>query len=153
KPIYSRLPGPAKDVVRKLLRRSPTTPIIRRLDASTKPLMKHGALNEGRPDWEARWNAAERNRRVLLVAPKDFAGSMYKWTEAINRHTDFAARLIAFEHHQYGYPVDLIVPECDDKRLSEVLRLVDQAGFLHLKDEHSWFFNDERFTNLKLINA
>ncbi len=152
-PIYSRLTPAAQAAVSRFTGSQPAKLVTRTLEAARQPTMEYGAQNVGRADWRERWNVRDRSRRVLLVAPKDFAGSMFKWAQAINQHTDFAARLIAFEFHPYGYPVDLIVPECDPKRLNAVMRLADEAGCLHLKDEHSWFLNEARFINVALLKT
>lgn len=153
RPLHARLPQNAQNALRRLRGLPVTTPAERRQEAQNYPHLRYGAMNEGRPDWASRWDAAERSRRVLLVAPKDFAGSMFKWAEALNAHTDVAARLVTFQEHQYGYPQDLIIPECDDARLASALSLADEAGVLHLKDEHSWFLGGSGFTNLRLIRA
>ena len=121
--------------------------------ASMLPCLEYGSINEGVPGWDERWLDAPPQRRVLMVAPKDFAGSTYKLAEAVNRHTSYAVRLVTFEFHQFKYPVDLVVPECDDARLQAVLKLAGKAAILHLKDEHSWFLGWEQFPNLRLLNA
>jgi hypothetical protein len=135
----------------KYPRRTATSPAIATV-APEPAMLRYGAVNNGRSGWQERWDRTHISNRVLLVAPKDFAGSMFKWADAINRYTDFAARLVSFEYHQYDYPVDLVVPQCNDERFRNVLTLADEAGFLHLKDEHSWFVN-KPFTNRKLIET
>lgn len=121
--------------------------------ASMLPLLEYGSLNEGVPGWDSRWREASPDLRVLMVAPKDFAGSMYKLAEAVNRYTSYAVRLVTFEFHQFDYPVDLVVPECDDTRLQAVLELASEAAIFHLKDEHSWFLAWEQCPNLPLLNG
>ncbi|WP_019170633.1 hypothetical protein [Pseudaminobacter salicylatoxidans] len=152
---YRLLPEPAKELYRRIRGKELLTPAvrIRQVTKDSLPSFTFGSITGGRIDWAEKWQSSSRDKRVLLIAPKDFAGSMYKWTEALNRHSQYAARLVTFEHHQYGYPVDLVVPECDEQRLSAIVSLADEAGLLHLKDEHSWFLGDEHFTNLKLINT
>jgi len=120
--------------------------------ATRLPLLEHGSINGGVAEWEQRWREASPNQRVFMVAPKDFAGSMYKLAEAMNRYTAYAVRLVTFEFHQFDYPVDLVVPECDDARLEAVFKLASEAAIFHLKDEHSWFLAWERFPNLRLLN-
>jgi len=120
--------------------------------ASMLPLLEHGSMNEGIPQWGTRWKQASPDRRVLMVVPKDFAGSMYKLAEAVNRYTAYAVRLIAFDFHEFSYPVDLVVPECDDARLEAVFKLASEAAIFHLKDEYSWFLALERLPNLGLLN-
>src|SRR5581483_1217659 len=61
-------------------------------------------------------------KRVLLFANRDFAGSFFKLAEAINRCTDYAARLVAFQSHPFSYPLDLIGQ-------SDVIQLKDETGF------------------------
>jgi glycosyltransferase involved in cell wall biosynthesis len=116
------------------------------------PLLEYGAINEGVTQWGERWKQASPDHRVLMVVPKDFAGSMYKLAEAMNRYTPYAVRMITFEYHQFDYPVDLVVPECDEKRLNEVYKLANEAAVFHLKDEHSWYLAQDRFPNLVLLN-
>jgi hypothetical protein len=152
--VFEKLPNTTKNLLRKATGRKPILSLDVRIKKSEElPLGPYGSIVAGNSDWADKWAATAKSKRVLYVAPKDFAGSMYKWAEAVNRHTDMAARLITFEHHQYGYPVDLVVPECDENRLEKVLQIADEAGTLHLKDEHSWFLGLEHFTNLKLLNA
>ena len=103
--------------------------------------------------WQERWKRAPQRQRILMVSPKDFAGSMYKWAEALNRYTDFAVRLIQFEVHQFNYPVDLVVPAYGDGRFKKVLDLAEEAGILHLKDEHTWFMKLPHYSNLDLIET
>ena len=120
--------------------------------ASMLPLLEYGSINGGIPQWETRWREASFDQRVLMVVPKDFAGSMYKLAEAVNRYTAYAVRLVTFDFHQFDYPVDLVVPECDDARLEAVFKLASEAAIFHLKDEHSWFLAWERFPNLRFLN-
>jgi len=120
--------------------------------ASMLPLLEYGSINEGIPQWEMRWRETSPDRRVLMVVPKDFAGSMYKLAEAVNSYTAYAVRLVTFDFHQFDYPVDLVVPECDDARLEAVFKLASEAAIFHLKDEHSWFLAWERFPNLGFLN-
>ena len=117
------------------------------------PPMPHGGVTKGVEGWQERWKRTPQHRRVLMVSPKDFAGSMYKWAEALNRHTDFAVRLIQFEFHQYHYPVDIVVPACGDRRSQKVLDLAEEAGIFHLKDEHTWFVRSPHHSNLDLIDT
>ena len=118
----------------------------------TLPYLAHGSVTEGVKLWEERWKHTPQHRRVLMVSPKDFAGSMYKWAESLNRYSEFAVRLIQFEFHQYDYPVDLVLPACGEHRLNQVLELADQAGIFHLKDEHTWFLRLPQHSNLGLID-
>jgi len=136
----------------KRLRLRYSTQKARRQVATRLPLLEYGSINGGVAEWEQRWREASPDRRVLMVVPLDFAGSMYKLAEAVNRYTTYALRLVTFEFHQFDYPVDLVVPECDDARLEAVFKLASEAAIFHLKDEHSWFLAGERFPNLRLLD-
>lgn len=150
RPIYRCLPYSTKALCRNWWAGSPAQRIQQ---VSGEPRCNWGAVNEGQTGWAKRWAERDQSRRVLVVAPKDFAGSAFKWAEALNIHTDLAVRLISFEKHQFGYPVDLVVPECDAGRRKGVLELASQAGVLHLKDEHSWFFGGNACINKTLLQA
>jgi len=121
--------------------------------AAKLPMREYGSFTDGIGQWDRRWKEASANRRVLMVAPKDFAGSMYKLAEALNRYTSYAVRLVTFDFHQFNYPVDLVVPECDDDRLEAFFKIAREAAIFHLKDEHSWFLGREYFLNLRLLNV
>jgi len=127
--------------------------VIDRIDlASMLPIFEYGSINKGKEEWGIRWKNAPHNHRVLMVAPKDFAGSMYKLAESLNRYTDYAVRLITFDFHQFGYLLDLIVPECNGTRMEAVFKLASDSAIFHLKDEHSWFLQWERSLNLEVID-
>lgn len=74
----------------------------------------------------------------MLFAYKDYGGSFYAWVDAINKHTDWAARLVTILPHQFGYPNDLIygasllIPD-------EAYDLFSQANVIHIKDEIGFF--------------
>jgi len=87
-------------------------------------------LTEG---WQARWDRSA-GRRILLYALKDYSGSFFKWAQAINRFTPYAARLVALGEHQYGYNVDLILSS-DAKGRERLGQLAEEADCIHIKDE------------------
>lgn len=100
-----------------------------------RPRGRYQAVRPGRADWEARWDAAP-GRRILLYAFRDFAGSFYRWAEAINRHTGYAARLVTFGEHEYGYEDDIVLPRPRSGQKPEGLtRLIAEADLIHVKDE------------------
>jgi len=136
----------------KLMQKLRMPPEARMNLASMLPLLEYGSINEGIPQWEMRWREVSPDRRVLMVAPKDFAGSMYKLAEAVNRYTTYAVRLVIFELHPFDYPVDLVVPECDEARSEAVFKLASEAAIFHIKDEYTWFRGSERYLNLRLLN-
>jgi hypothetical protein len=152
RPMYRNSPLFVKDAVARYRKLPPASPAGRIAEAKATQQYLHGSITPGIQAWEQRWEVAAKAKRILMVAPKDFAGSMFKWAEALNRHTDYAVRLITFEEHQYGYPLDLVVPECDPQRSAALQALASQAGIFHLKDEHSWFIGERQFTNLPLLN-
>lgn len=116
------------------------------------PRHQFGSITPGLAGWQKRWDETPIERRVMMIAPRDFAGSMYKWAAALNQCSNYAVRLVTFSEHAFGYSNDLVVPECDKERFSGVMALYDQAGILHLKDEISWFSRTEAFTNIELID-
>lgn len=140
--VYHRLPPVGGDVIGAMLGRPMKSQTARKAVAYvSRPIRMHQKPAE-RSDWAAKWEETARERRVLMVAPKDFAGSMFKWAEALNRHSNHAVRLITFEEHQYGYPLDIVLDEHDDRHRLQLIGLADQAGVFHLKDEHGWFLKD-----------
>ena len=106
------------------------------------PRFEYGSLSEGRADWSAKW-ASSRGLRILMFANHDYSGSFYKWTAAINDHTDHAARLVVAAPHRYGYPVDLVLPnpELVESNWDD---LWGEADVLHLKDETGFFRGPNR---------
>lgn len=115
------------------------------------PVHDFGSCTPGRPDWIKKWRASNRSKRVVMIAPKDFSGSMYKLAEAINRFSPYAARLIVFTPHQFGYQNDLVVPEAGPTRTKRFEQDLENAAIVHLKDEQSWFLKTERTLNLHLL--
>lgn len=94
----------------------------------------YGSYSPGVEGWSERWNAI-KGRRVLMVCRLDTAGSAFRWVQAINRHTSWAARLAAFEPHPYGYPVDLLFPS-PEYADSDIERLGKESNIVHFKDEY-----------------
>jgi cytochrome c-type biogenesis protein CcmH/NrfG len=121
--------------------------------SSHLPVNDFGSCIPGRPDWAERWRQAHRSKRVLMIAPKDFSGSMFKLATAVNRHTDYAARLVVFTAHQFGYDNDLIVPECGPERTERFDHDLSGASIVHLKDEQSWHLDQQRSPNLHLLHS
>lgn len=97
------------------------------------PRHEYGSVTPGIAEWRDKW-ARSAGRRVLFYAKKDFAGAMLAWARAINDHTDFAARLVALQAHEYGYDVDLLLPQPDPMQ-SDFLGLAAQADVIHIMDE------------------
>lgn len=102
------------------------------------PRYEYGSLFPGREEWAERWRNPT-GLRILLFAKSDYAGSFYKWADAINAHTEYAARLVVTATHQYEYPVDLVIPnpnliDSDWPELwaeADIIHLKDETGFLH----------------------
>jgi hypothetical protein len=97
-----------------------------------------GWLINRQAEWARRWRDAP-GRRVLFFAPKDYSGSFFKWAEALNRHTDFAARLVVLSPHEYRYPLDLVPHAVINDDWRSVRTLIEEADVLHLKDEKGFF--------------
>ena len=97
-----------------------------------------GCIANYRPDWEARWADPSR-KKVLLFATKDYSGSFYKWAQAINRHTEFAARLVVLMPHPFKYPLDLVSGALVSGEWGGLKQLFRQADLLHIKDETGFY--------------
>ncbi|MFT5320229.1 MAG: hypothetical protein ACI934_000362 [Pseudohongiellaceae bacterium] len=112
---------------------------------------RYGSHTPGQGNWEKRWDQ-KSGRRVLLYALSDFSGSFFKWADAINRHTDYAARLVTFNLHPFGYSDDLLLPFPDLLERCDIDGLADEADIIHIKDETGFFTGKNRlpkdmFTN------
>lgn len=94
---------------------------------------RYGSFTPGVAEWEDRWDRSP-GRRVLCFAPRDFAGSMFRWATAVHRHTPYAVRLACLRRHPFGYELDLVFGDLDLVR-SDFDRLVDEADVIHVKDE------------------
>jgi len=91
--------------------------------------------------WVQRWDERP-GRRILLYAEGDAAGSLFRWAEAINRHTAYAARMACFRlNYRFHYPFDLAFP---DARVgpSGFAELVEEADVVHVKDEERFPWGD-----------
>ena len=97
------------------------------------PRHEYGSLTPGVKGWSEKWAEAE-GLKILMFANRDFAGSFYKWTAAINDHTEHAARLVVTAPHRYGYQMDLLLPN-PSLVTSSWIDLWKQADVMHLKDE------------------
>lgn len=101
------------------------------LDTATR--YDFGSLTPPVDDWVSRWRE-ERPRVVLFAATRDYGGSLFSWARAINRRTDWAARLVVVQEHRFGYANDisygapLVIPD-------DLHRLLEQTDVIHLKDE------------------
>ncbi len=126
------------------------SPQQRRDLSDAMPTHAFGSYTKGIIDWQHRWDEASPDHRVIMIAPKDFSGSMFKLAAAANRYSPYAVRLVTFHPHEFGYANDLVIPEITDARRDLLLREVDRCRIIHLKDEHSWF-NDARGINADLL--
>jgi predicted nucleic acid-binding Zn-ribbon protein len=113
-----------------------------RLELAKVPRYEFGSYTPGVPEWRRKWERSP-GRRVLLYALKDYSGSFMKWATAINEHTDWAARLVAFGSHPFGYAVDLVLPMPDSDE-PEMLSLVEDADVIHIKDETGFWQGTNR---------
>jgi len=109
--------------------------------------------------WGSLWG--NRIKHVLMVAVKDYSGSLYKWTQAINNHTDWAARMITFSRHQYGYNTDIVLPPGSLPVLGgqigsiydRITKLIAESRIIHFKDEQVLFNGLMKSeTNYELLN-
>ncbi len=98
---------------------------------------EYGSLVPGVEAWSRKWRDT-RGLRILMFANCDYAGSFYKWTAAINDHTEHAARLVVTIPHHYGYEIDLLLPNPALIK-SNWDSLWGEADVLHLKDEIGFF--------------
>jgi hypothetical protein len=100
----------------------------------TLPRHEWGSLTPGVDAWSERWRE-RTGRRVLLFARKDYGGSLMRWAEALNTHTDWAARHVVLFPHEYRYPLDLVyTPELATSE-DGLSSLVADASAVHVKDE------------------
>jgi hypothetical protein len=106
------------------------------------PRYEYGSLYPGRPEWVERWKSPT-GLRILLFAKSDYAGSFYKWADAINEHTEHSARLVVTATHQYKYPVDLLIPN-PNLIESDWPELWAEADIIHLKDETGFLNGSNR---------
>lgn len=138
--------------LRYLRSRWPILGRMRRLESLIAGFEPHEGLSlfPTQTAWAASWKS--RPSRVLLVAPRDFSGSLFKWAQAINGHGTWSARMVTFSRHRYGYDTDIVVPreipgslEGPVARIEDaVLRLVAEADVVHFKDEQELFHESRR---------
>ncbi len=102
------------------------------------PRFEFGSYTPGVDPWSRRWQERP-GHRVLLYAFKDYSGSFFKWAEAINDFTDYAARLVVARPHQYGYPGDLLLSTHSEAGYAGLYELLEQADVVHVKDEVGFF--------------
>jgi len=107
------------------------------------PVFRYGSHVAGRADWQEKWDKSP-GRRILFYALKDYSGSFFKWAEAVNQCTDYAARLVVMNVHQYGYENDLIMPYPDTLDRSDLGSLAEEADIIHIKDETGFFDGTNR---------
>ncbi|WP_026060085.1 glycosyltransferase [Pseudaminobacter salicylatoxidans] len=107
-------------------------------------LHDHRSLTPGRSDWAEKWVNCE-GKRILFFTVTDYSGSFYKWAEAVNRHTPHAVRMVSLFRHRYGYPLDILSMRGDllvsrfPDVLNELLKLIDEADIIHLKDQDGFW--------------
>ena len=113
-----------------------------RIDSISKEVKKfhryeYGSYTPGSKEWSKKW-AESTGKRILFYCNLDTAGSAYRWAEAINRDTSWAARLVSFEIHEFGFPVDLVLPlpEIGDSDLDTI---INEASVIQIKDEGGVF--------------
>lgn len=100
-------------------------------------LYRYGSFRPGRADWQQKWDATP-GRRVLMYGVRDY-GSLYQWAEAVNKHTDFAARVAIIHPHEFDFPIDLLFSYPGLTEHSRLEELVDEADIIHVKDEIGFF--------------
>lgn len=117
---------------------------VRRLhqQVMNAPMYRYGSFTPGRLDWEAKWDLSP-GRRILIYCLRDY-GSLYRWAEAINECTTYAARLVSFYPHPYGFPLDLLMPYPDVTERSKFQDLVSEATVIHEKHELAFFDGKNR---------
>jgi hypothetical protein len=100
-----------------------------------------GSYTPGIEAWREKWSGA-KGRRVLYLAPKDYAGSLMKWAWAVHGFSEYAVRAVVYQPHQFGYQWDLLFP---DQRLGggDIGTLLGEADVVHIKDERSIFEGQE----------
>ncbi len=78
---------------------------------------------------------------ILMISENDPAGMGIAFTNAINRHTEHACRLITTTtRYNFGFEKDLHVPDLDEEGFAQISELLKKADILHfhlLADENT----------------
>ena len=78
---------------------------------------------------------------IVMITENDPAGTGIAFTNAINRFTDHACRLITTTtRYNFGFEKDLHVPDLDEEGFLEMSELLQKADILHfhlLADENT----------------
>jgi hypothetical protein len=106
------------------------------------PRYEYGSLLPGQAEWADRWRTPT-GLRILMFAKSDYAGSFYKWADAINEHTEHVARLVVTASHKYKYPVDLLIAN-PNLIESDWRELWAEADIIHIKDETGFMNQSNR---------
>jgi hypothetical protein len=102
------------------------------------PRYELGSYSPGVEAWSRRWDERP-GKRILLYAFCDYAGSFYRWAEAVNETTDYAARLVVFKTHRFRFPIDLLFLNHSEEAYRGLLDLGEQADVIHVKDETGFY--------------
>jgi hypothetical protein len=105
--------------------------------AARETSFPYGSYTPGVAAWDEKWDRAPAGR-VLFFAPKDYSGSLFRWADALNRHSGYAARVVVLRGHPFGYQNDLVLPHPSVAK-SDLAGLAAEADIIHLKDEEGWF--------------
>lgn len=115
---------------------------------SNFPMFDSMSMTPVNQEWRKKWEVS-KGKRILLYTHMDFSGSLYKWAEAINRYSEYAARLVTSTLHPYGYNSDILAIEAPvelresgcyfDRIYDSILKLVDEADIIHYKEEQKLF--------------
>lgn len=114
--------------------------LVRTLDQI--PRYDYGSLMPGNQNWAKKWKVTT-GHRIALFAKVDYSGSFYKWAAAINEHTPHAARLAVTAPHQFGYSLDLLIPNPNLIK-TNWRDLWEEADILHIKDETGFMDGSNR---------
>ncbi|MFV0253067.1 MAG: glycosyltransferase [Beutenbergiaceae bacterium] len=106
------------------------------------PRHQHDSMVPPHPEWEERWH--QDRSRVLFLVTQDYGGSAYQWVQAINRHTEWAARLAVVVPHPFGYPNDLVLGAAEAIG-ADFRALMDQADVIQIKDESGFLSGINQF--------
>nr|WP_317264515.1 tetratricopeptide repeat protein [Arthrospira sp. SH-MAG29] len=115
--------------------------ILLTTELSKIPSYRYGSLTPGIQEWQKKWDDSP-GKRVLLYALRDYSGSFFKWAEAINKYTEFAARLVTFYPHKFQYELDLIMPMPNAFFPLKIDEITAETNIIHIKDETGFFTGD-----------